>query len=50
MPSEKCEDCGRFGAYPVVRDRGPNGLGGRQTETRYLCRRCDQPDHPIHRP
>lgn len=41
-PSEKCDGCGRFGARKIVKDRGPNGLGGRQTETSYLCPSCER--------
>jgi hypothetical protein len=41
MAAEKCEACGRFGARKYVEDRGPNGLGGRQTSTRWLCDSCE---------
>lgn len=34
---EKCDVCGRFGAKKYVEDLGPNGLGGRQTQTRWMC-------------
>jgi ribosomal protein L37AE/L43A len=39
--TERCDNCGRFGARKNVQDKGPNGLGGRQTETHYLCRACE---------
>jgi ribosomal protein L37AE/L43A len=42
MPREKCDSCGRFGAKKHVEDKGRNGLGGRQTQTSYLCERCEQ--------
>lgn len=41
MPSEHCDRCGRFGARKIVEDRGPDGLGGRRTQTTYLCPRCE---------
>lgn len=38
---EKCDRCSRFGARKYVDDKGPNGLGGRRTETRWMCDRCE---------
>lgn len=38
---DQCDECGRFGAKRYVEDRGPNGLGGRQTFTYYACDRCE---------
>jgi len=40
MKPQKCDDCGRFGATKLIWDRGPNGRGGRDIETRYLCWPC----------
>lgn len=38
---ENCESSGRFGATKIVLDRGPNSRGGRQTQTWWLCRKCE---------
>ena len=38
---ERCDQCGRLGAAKIVADRGEDGLGGRRTQTIYLCRPCE---------
>lgn len=38
---DQCDRCGRFVAKKRVDDLGPNGLGGRQTFTEYVCVRCE---------
>jgi hypothetical protein len=39
---EKCDVCSKFGAKKYVDDKGPDGRGGRRTQTRWMCDKCEQ--------